>query len=110
MADVLIARAPKGTLPIHTVTRATLSGWKKKASKRQADWVEASGFSGAAGKFVLIPGDKGTPEYVLAGVSTEVRSVGLCGALRHAAERGLSVHRRSRRRTRHPPGARLGAR
>jgi len=87
MTDAFVARASKATLPIHTVTRESFSLWRSKASKRQADWVAASGFRGAAGKFVLIPGDKGTPEAVLAGVSGDA-SPWDCAALSATLPKG----------------------
>ena len=71
MPSAFVTRASKTTLPIHTVTRDSFAKWRSSASKREADWVAASGFKGAAGKFVIIPGPKGEPASVLAGISAE---------------------------------------
>ncbi len=71
MADAFATRATKATLPIQTVTRSTLARWRSGAAKRQADWVAATGFEGAAGSSVMIPGTDGKPELVLAGVSED---------------------------------------
>ena len=71
MVNPFATRAPKGTLPIQTVTRSTLARWRSGAAKRQADWVAATGFDGTAGTSVMVPGANGKAELVLAGVGDE---------------------------------------
>ena len=61
--------APRGrAVPITALTEETLPGWLKGQGKRLATWVKQAGFTGAAGRLCLLPGDDGALDRVLAGV------------------------------------------
>ncbi len=59
-----------GALPVHVVEAAALDGWLATQPAQVGAWVRASGFAGALGKHLLIPGDSGAPVMVLAGYGT----------------------------------------
>ncbi|EBA05898.1 leucyl aminopeptidase family protein [Sagittula stellata] len=57
-------------LPLHIVEPDGLDGWTDAQPGRAAAWVRASGFTGALGSALMIPGEDGTPVMALAGYGT----------------------------------------
>ncbi|WP_170468338.1 leucyl aminopeptidase family protein [Ruegeria arenilitoris] len=55
------------SLPLHVIAQPDLDDWLKDQPEQIAQWVEASGFTGAMGKVLLIPGPDGAPQLALAG-------------------------------------------
>jgi leucyl aminopeptidase len=56
-------------IPIWLVTEAGLAGWLQSQSASTAAWVRGAGFTGAAGKHLLIPGEAGGLAGVAVGVA-----------------------------------------
>lgn len=48
-------------LPVQVVSTQDLTSWRTSLSSSHEAWVTASGFSGAIGECVLLPGQDGTP-------------------------------------------------
>jgi leucyl aminopeptidase len=48
-------------LPVQVVSTQDLMSWRTSLSSSHDAWVTASGFSGAIGEYVLLPGQDGTP-------------------------------------------------
>ncbi|MBP0482408.1 leucyl aminopeptidase family protein [Sagittula salina] len=57
-------------IPLHVLTPETLENWIADQPPRVAAWVRGSGFSGALGSALMIPGDDGGPVAALAGYGT----------------------------------------
>ena len=56
-----------GAVPLVAVSKAGLAAWRETASARDRDWVAATGFTGEAGKLVLVPDAEGRLGRVLVG-------------------------------------------
>ncbi|MCV2887358.1 leucyl aminopeptidase family protein [Ruegeria aquimaris] len=61
------APADAAVRPLHVIDQAGLDGWLAGQPEPVAAWVRASGFTGAIGQALLIPGDGGAPVAALAG-------------------------------------------
>ena len=57
-------------VPLHVIAADALGGWLGDQSERTRAWVAATGFQGAIGEALLLPGDDGTPEAALIGYGT----------------------------------------
>lgn len=53
----LVDKAAPGSLPVHLVTAATLAGLALDGRMRR--WIETTGFTGEAGRLLLLPGEDG---------------------------------------------------
>ena len=58
-------------LPLTVLSPSDVDTWLSQASDASAAWVRATGFSGAIGEAVLIPGASGAPVAALAGIGSE---------------------------------------
>lgn len=58
------------TLPLHLIEADVLSSWLEGQDDRTRAWVTASGFAGALGTALMLPGPDGTPVAALAGYGT----------------------------------------
>ena len=65
------ATSSSATLPLHVLSEAALEGWLADQPGPVQAWVKASGFAGALGQALLVPGEEGTPALALAGYGTE---------------------------------------
>ena len=65
------ATSSSATLPLHVLIEAALEGWLADQPGPVQAWVKASGFAGALGQALLVPGEEGTPALALAGYGTE---------------------------------------
>jgi leucyl aminopeptidase len=54
-----LVRSAKGAVALHAVTAAGLKRWRASRAKREAEWLESTGFSGKDGEMALIPNAKG---------------------------------------------------
>ncbi|HAC47759.1 MAG TPA: leucyl aminopeptidase, partial [Sulfitobacter sp.] len=61
------ATSSSATLPLHVLSEAALEGWLADQPGPVQAWVKASGFAGALGQALLVPGEEGTPALALAG-------------------------------------------
>ena len=68
---LLLARAPKGAVPIVPVSRNQLDDWKKGQNAAWRSWVENSGFKAVPGSHCLLPGAEGALAAVLLGSEEE---------------------------------------
>ncbi len=57
-------------LPLHLITPDKLEDWTSTQSAEVQAWVSASGFTGALGSALMIPGPLGAPAAALAGYGT----------------------------------------
>src|SRR5206468_730422 len=57
-----------GAIPIAVLTKDQLPAWLEGAPERERNWVTAIGFSGDAGKHVVVPADSGRLARVLVGL------------------------------------------
>ncbi|MEQ5869499.1 leucyl aminopeptidase family protein [Sagittula sp. NFXS13] len=64
------ASSETAALPLHVLTPDALGDWLASQSDMVQTWVAASGFSGALGTALMIPGSDGQPEAALAGYGT----------------------------------------
>jgi leucyl aminopeptidase len=71
MLNSLTARADAGTLPLTPLAKDELETWLKRQPKQIAAWIESTGFKAAPGSFCFLPGEKGAPQRVLAGVDPD---------------------------------------
>jgi len=58
-------------LPLHLIEPSDLQPWVSKQDSRISAWVSASGFAGALGTALMLPGSDGTPVAALAGYGNE---------------------------------------
>ena len=65
------ATSSSATLPLHVLIEAALEGWLADQPGPVQAWVKASGFAGALGQALVVPGEEGTPALALAGYGTE---------------------------------------
>ena len=65
------ATSSSATLPLHVLIEAALEGWLADQPGPVQAWVKASGFAGALGQALVVPGEAGTPALALAGYGTE---------------------------------------
>ena len=65
--SLTFAPATPETLALHVIEAEALDGWLADQPAQVATWVRATGFSGALGKHLLVPGADGMPALVLAG-------------------------------------------
>ena len=66
----LFADASQPALPLHIVTADALASWLGSQTDSTRAWVTASGFTGALGKALLVPGADGKPIMALGGFGT----------------------------------------
>ncbi|NVO55996.1 leucyl aminopeptidase family protein [Rhodobacteraceae bacterium B1Z28] len=59
------------SLPLYVIAKPDLEAWLKDQPDHVQSWVAASGFTGALGQTLLVPGADGTPATALAGYGTE---------------------------------------
>ena len=64
----LVARGGKDAVPIIALEADALDGWLRRNPGPLRRWVQATGFSGAAGSHCLLPGADGRLDGVLAGI------------------------------------------
>lgn len=81
------ASATDGALDLHVLEQGQVAQWLEGQEPRVAAWVEASGFEGAIGEAVLIPGPDGAPVAALAGYGTPASRARSHFALAAAAPR-----------------------
>ncbi|MES0825609.1 leucyl aminopeptidase family protein [Ruegeria sp. SCP11] len=55
------------SLPLHVIAQPDLDVWLADQSETVANWIGASGFTGALGQVALIPGRDGAPDFAVAG-------------------------------------------
>jgi leucyl aminopeptidase len=79
----LIARKPKRSLPVHLVADPS----KHDLPQPARAWAEANGFSGEAGKTLVLPGENGSLAGALFGLDPDHRALPL-GALARALPAG----------------------
>ena len=60
-----LAPADATALPLHATTSATFADWSATQSPARQAWLQAQGFTGAAGTLALLPGDGGLAGAVL---------------------------------------------
>ena len=60
-----LAPADATALPLHATTAATFADWCAAQSPARQAWLQAQGFTGAAGTLALLPGDDGLAGAVL---------------------------------------------
>ncbi len=60
-----LAPADATALPLHATTAATFADWCATQSPARQAWLQAQGFTGAAGTLALLPGDDGLAGAVL---------------------------------------------
>ncbi|MDX5381398.1 MAG: leucyl aminopeptidase family protein [Rhodobacterales bacterium] len=65
--SLTFAPATPETLALHVIEAEALDGWLADQPAQVAAWVRATGFSGALGKHLMVPGADGMPAFVLAG-------------------------------------------
>ena len=65
------ATSSANALPLHVLSETALEGWLADQPGPVQAWVKASGFAGALGQALLVPGEEGTPALALAGYGTE---------------------------------------
>lgn len=58
-------------LPLHVIAEGGLESWLSDQPDAVRAWVAASGFTGATGQALLIPGPGGAPEVALAGYGSD---------------------------------------
>lgn len=58
------------SLPLYVLEADSVEEWAKSQSQRIQNWVAASGFKGAIGASLIIPGEDGVPEAALVGYGT----------------------------------------
>ncbi|HCE70794.1 MAG TPA: leucyl aminopeptidase, partial [Ruegeria sp.] len=69
------APADADALPLHVIEKTALDGWLQGQPASVAAWVRASGFTGAIGQALPVPGETGAPVMALAGYgSAETRA------------------------------------
>src|SRR5690554_6121790 len=61
------AHSSAEALPLHVIEPEALDGWLADRPEAVARWVRASGFTGALGRHLLVPGPDGVPLMALAG-------------------------------------------
>ena len=54
------------SLPLHLIEADGLAGWLEDQPEAWRGWVEASGFSGAIGEALILPGSDGAPAAAIA--------------------------------------------
>ena len=64
------ASAPAAALPLHLIDTVDLTPWLATQVASVRAWVNASGFTGALGTSLMIPGPEGAPVAALAGYGT----------------------------------------
>ncbi|HZS85835.1 MAG TPA: leucyl aminopeptidase family protein [Stellaceae bacterium] len=67
MALAFLSSEANGALPLAAVTRETFAAWRAQQSERDRNWLDATGFTGEAGKLAFLPGPDGRPARVVAG-------------------------------------------
>ncbi|WP_299926609.1 M17 family metallopeptidase [uncultured Pelagimonas sp.] len=65
--------ATDAALPLHVLSSDDLENWLSDQPDNVQTWVKSSGFSGAIGSGLMIPGENGAPVAALAGYGTEVQ-------------------------------------
>ncbi|MFW2544230.1 leucyl aminopeptidase family protein [Primorskyibacter sp. 2E107] len=58
------------SLPLYVLEPQSLEAWLSDQTERTRAWVAASGFSGAIGSVLMLPGEDGAPVAALAGYGT----------------------------------------
>ncbi|PYC46999.1 leucyl aminopeptidase [Litorivita pollutaquae] len=56
-----------GALPLYVIERSAVDAWCQTLDTAAAAWVKASGFTGALGASLLVPGANGTPIFAVVG-------------------------------------------
>jgi leucyl aminopeptidase len=69
MSSILLARAPKKSIPVILLTEKTFPAWFRKKPKKAAHWMATQDFKAAPGTFWLVPDTMGKLAQVIAGVS-----------------------------------------
>ncbi|MBI3678138.1 MAG: leucyl aminopeptidase family protein [Proteobacteria bacterium] len=54
-----LAKSAKGAVPLHAVKASDLKAWRATRSRREAQWLQASGFAAKEGELALVPGASG---------------------------------------------------
>lgn len=71
MPKTLLPRAPKGCIPITLLNEEDFRGWFKRQPARIKQWLSTHDFKAKVGSFCVLPGIKGKPESVVAGLSKQ---------------------------------------
>jgi len=69
MPLALLARAPKNSIPLVLLTSKAYGAWLKKQPLRVRHWTQSQDFKAKPGSFCVLPGAKGKPECIIAGLS-----------------------------------------
>ena len=69
-APLAFSSGREGALALHVIGSDQLEEWLKDRSEALRIWVQASGFTAALGRVLMVPGAKGAPEMALAGYGT----------------------------------------
>lgn len=70
MISALLARAPKKVIPLLLLTKETFAVWAKQRPTWVAQWMATHEFTAKPGTFWIVPNDNGTPEKIIAGISS----------------------------------------
>lgn len=65
--SMVFAKASKAALPLHVLEKGAVKAWLEEQSEPVGNWVRATGFKGALGAALLVPGEDGRPVMALAG-------------------------------------------
>jgi len=78
-----------GAVPLTVVDKARLPQWRESAPRRERDWAQAVGFTGAAGKVALVPDEKGKLGRVLVGASDNEAAMWAVAGLSETLPEGI---------------------
>src|SRR5712671_2535761 len=77
-----------GAVPLVAVSKSGLAAWREAAPTGERDWVATTGFTGEAGKLVLIPDAEGRLGRVLVGLPAREAAMWACAGLSGALPEG----------------------
>jgi len=70
MSALAFAVSDSDALPLYAVEAEGVEAWRNGLTPQHRAWVEAAGFEGKAGQFVLLPGPDGVPVGAAAGLGS----------------------------------------
>ncbi len=71
--EYLVKKSDTDPISLICLAPDAFDDWKEKQTKTVKHWVDANGFKGAAGSFLMLPGKKGRVEAAVAGISAANR-------------------------------------
>ena len=86
--DFFVDAPSSDACPLRLVSPQALAAWLAEAPREQAQWVRRAGFQAKAGSVVAIPGERGEPALMLAGLGEESPGLRLLAALSASAPPG----------------------